>query len=119
MALSKVNTAIAALVEETKVTTVDKLVHFLGQKIEIDDDMKAMFEEFKVELSKAAKVSGKGAKAAAAKTEKKEKRPPSAYNLYIKDKIAEFKAAGHTGNLMKMATDAWNVDKAKASTPSS
>ena len=109
MALSKVNTAIAALVEETKVTTVDKLVHFLGQKIEIDEDMKAMFEEFKV-VSKVAVKAGKGA---AKSVEKKEKRPPSAYNLYIKDKIAEFKAAGHKGNLMKMATDAWNVDKAK------
>lgn len=109
MALSKVNTAIAALVEETKVTTVDKLVHFLGQKIEIDDDMKGYFDEFKA----ASKVTGKGA---AKSVEKKEKRPPSAYNLYIKGKIAEFKAAGHTGNLMKMATDAWNADKAKATT---
>lgn len=113
MALSKVNTAIAALVDETKASTVDKLVHFLGQKIEIDEDLKGFFEEFKAELAKAAKTTGKAGKGAAKSVEKKEKRPPSAYNLYIKDKIAEFKAAGHTGNLMKMATDAWNVDKAK------
>jgi hypothetical protein len=116
MALSKVNAAVAALIEETKVSTVDKLVHFLGQKIEIDEDMKKMFEEFK----EVSKVVVKGAKGAA-KAEKKEKRAPSAYNLYIKDKIAEFKAAGHKGNLMKMATDAWNESKkaAAASTPSS
>jgi hypothetical protein len=113
MALTKVNSSIAALIEETKVSTVDKLVHFLGQKIEIDEDMKKMFEEFKV----ASKGSSKGS----AKAEKKEKRAPSAYNLYIKDKIAEFKAAGHKGNLMKMATDAWNESKkaTAAATPAS
>jgi Ran GTPase-activating protein (RanGAP) involved in mRNA processing and transport len=42
---------------------------------------------------------------------KKRTRAPSAYNLYIKEKMAEFKAAGHKGNLMKMAIDAWNEDK--------
>jgi hypothetical protein len=44
-------------------------------------------------------------------TAQKPKRPPSAYNIYIRDKIAELKAAGHTGNLMKMATEAWNTEK--------
>ena len=129
MASIKLNIAIAALVAETQTAVIDKLFAFLGEKIEIDDDMKGYFEEFKTSLksdqevdAKAAK-SKKGAKGSKGKETKdgepKAKRAPSAYNLYIRDKMAEFKAAGHTGNLMKMATDAWNVDKAKASTPSS
>lgn len=62
----------------------------------MDSDLKQMFADYQ---------------AAAHVTAQKPKRPPSAYNIYIRDKIAELKAAGHTGNLMKMATEAWNAEK--------
>ena len=104
MASAKLNTAIATLVNETQLSTVDKIFAFLGEKIEIDDDMKGYFDEFRGTL----KVGKKGVSADAAP---KAKRAPSAYNLYIRDKMAEFKAAGHSGNLMKMAIEAWNADK--------
>ena len=127
MASIKLNIAIAALVAEAQLSTVEKLFAFLGEKIEIDDDMKGYFEEFKATLksdqevdAKAAK-SKKGAKGKKAEDgeEKKPKRAPSAYNLYIRDKMAAFKAAGHSGNLMKMAIEAWNEEKAATKESSS
>ena len=109
MASTKVSQAIAALVAETQMAVVDKLVAFLGEKIEIDEDMTQYFEEFKNTLKEQSKVDTK--KAGKKPKEEKVKRPPSQYNLYIRDKMAEFKAAGHSGNLMKMAIEAWNADK--------
>jgi hypothetical protein len=119
MAFTKVNIAIAALVEETALTTVDKLVAFLAEKIELDDDMQGMFTEFKASISAQAKEDAKGAKKAGKKADKKgaepkAKRPPSEYNMYISRKMAELKAAGYTGNLMKGAIEAWNAEKATA-----
>ena len=120
MASFKLNIAIAALVAESQTSVIDKLFAFLGEKIEVDDDMKGYFEEFKGTLkvdqeadAKAAKSKkgAKGSKGKAEDGEPKAKRAPSAYNLYIRDKMAEFKAAGHSGNLMKMAIDAWNEEK--------
>ena len=124
MASFKLNIAIAALVAESQTSVIDKLFAFLGEKIEIDEDMKGYFEEFKTTLkadqevdAKAAK-SKKGAKGSKGKVgengEPKVKRAPSAYNLYIRDKMAEFKVAGHSGNLMKMAIEAWNEEKGAA-----
>ena len=114
MASTKLNIAIAALVAESQLSTVEKLFAFLGEKIEIDDDMKGYFDEFKATLkvdqeadAKAAKSKSKSKKGG----EPKAKRAPSAYNLYIRDKMAELKAAGNSGNLMKMAIEAWNEEK--------
>lgn len=110
MASAKLNTSIAALVNETQISTVDKLFAFLGEKIEIDSDMKGYFDEFRGTL-KVPVVKGKKGVSVSAEAAPKAKRAPSAYNLYIRDKMAEFKAAGHSGNLMKMAIEAWNADK--------
>ena len=121
MASTKLNIAIAALVAEAQLSTVEKLFAFLGEKIEVDDDMKGYFEEFKAVLKADQEADAKAAKSNSKKGAKKEKegkdsepkakRAPSAYNLYIRDKMAEFKAAGHSGNLMKMAIEAWNEEK--------
>lgn len=112
MALTKVNVALAGLIEETSLSTVEKLIAFLGEKIEIDDDMKQYFDEFKASIKNEAKVDlKKASKKDAGEKKEKRTRPPSPYNMYIRDKMAEFKAAGHTGNLMKMAIEAWNKDK--------
>ena len=120
MASSKINAAIAALIEETQVATIDKMVAFLSEKIEVDEDMQKMFEDFKesikgsakADLKKATKKSKKSSDEDSGDEKKKRTRAPSAYNLYIKEKMAEFKEAGHKGNLMKMAIEAWNEDKA-------
>lgn len=109
----KVQSAVSGLVQETALATVDKVVAFLGEKIEIDTDMRELFDEFtktlKTDLASEAKVVAK--KVGKGSDKPKRTRAPSSYNMYIKGKMAEFKEAGHTGNLMKMAIDAWNKDK--------
>lgn len=124
MALAKVNVSIAALMEETALSTVDKLVAFLGEKIEIDEDMQQMFADFKATLKvtpppqvDAEKPKKKASKKAAAATSSDEEKPekakraPSSYNMYLSAKIAELKAQGAKGNLMKLAIEAWKTSK--------
>lgn len=118
MALIKAQKALQALAEDVALSTVDKLAEFLATKIEFDEDMKELFEEFKTatkeEYKASAKASKKGGKDADG-TEKK-KRAPTAYNLFIKDKINELKAANPSWKgkeLMSAATAAWKVEHPK------
>lgn len=118
------NQAVVMIGYESKLAAVDKLQSFLSQKIEFDGHMEEVFNEFKdilknehtAELSTAAK-GGKG-KGKATVGKVKTKKAPSAYNIFIKDKIAEFKAKNpdmkNGKELLKMATDAWKESKANA-----
>ncbi len=132
MALNNVNIALYSLIEETKLATIDKIIDrtidkmvaFISDKIEVDEDnMHNMLQEFKESIKAEAKAEVKTeAKAKLKKMnkssdddssdEKKKTRVPSVYNLYIRDKIAELKAAGCKGGLMMLAIEAWNTDKA-------
>jgi hypothetical protein len=115
MAFLKVTKAMNALVEETSFAVVDKLMAFLDTRIEMDEDMKGLFSEFKEQLTgelketaKAVTKSGKAAKAPG------EKRAPSAYNLFIRDKMAELKEEDPTMSAqerMKAATVLWREHK--------
>lgn len=91
---------VECLVAQERLATLRELRDFMTTK-QIDID-KMLVHEF---LLKGRK--GKGLKA------KSRTRPPSTYNLYIRDKMAKLRSAGHTGNLMRMAIDAWNELKAK------
>jgi hypothetical protein len=120
--MDKLTIAIAAIREETALSTLEHFKEFLADKIVLDEDMLAMFTEFKATIpatyKAAAKAEAKVARAAKKLTKlattpaEKKKRAPSQYNLYIKAKMAEFKEQGHTGNLMKMAIEAWKEEKA-------
>jgi hypothetical protein len=116
MAAIKVQNAIAALLQETALSTVDKLALFLGERIELDEDMQSYFTQFKeqltTELNAAAKADAKAERKAERKAAKKDgaektKRPASAYNKFISAMMAELRASGKTGNLMGEATAAW------------
>lgn len=111
MALLKLNKTISALVKDTTNQVVDKFAAFLDTKIDMDDDMKALFDEFKTichDDLKATPVAKKGRKTKAAddikpkskkakaaksdtESEGKKKRAPTAYNLFLKQKMAELK----------------------------
>lgn len=95
---TKVMNALSDMVREVEVNTVDKFINSMSTRIEVDEEMHMMFQEFK----KGLDIDG-----GMFVVQPKKKRAPSAYNLFISTKIAEFKAAGHKGNLMKMAVDAW------------
>lgn len=102
--LVKINNAVTALVQETMHTTLDKLIEFLSDRIELDEDIKGIFDEFRKGMYVPESSGGT----------KKRRHAPSAYNLYIREKIAELKAAGHKGNMMKMAVEAWKTEKKKS-----
>ena len=94
-----VNKAVAGVVMDAKLAVVDELIHYLESKIEVDDDLRAMFDEFKSNLKeseeKVVKDAGKkikGSKKTASGDEKK-KRAPSVFNLYVKDVMPEMKAS--------------------------
>jgi hypothetical protein len=115
-----INKAVAGLVLEAKKQVIADFAAFLGEKIDFDDDMTGYFEEFTktLQVEKPAKV-GKGKKSTSSSDEEgvKKKRAPSAYNIYIKNKMAEIKAKKPElkgKDLMKAAIEAWNADKAAA-----
>jgi hypothetical protein len=116
MAFLKATKAIQALVEETSMSVVDKLMAFLDTRIEMDEDMKGLFTEFKEqltgELKETAKAVTKSTKGATKGD--KPKRAPSAYNLFIRDKLAELKESDPdmaSKDRMKAATALWREHK--------
>jgi hypothetical protein len=119
MALIKAQKALHALAEDVALATADKLAAFLGTKIEIDDDLKELFEEFKTSLKEEYKATAKTATAAARKGKnadgsEKKKRAPTAFNLFVKDEISRLKQENPamTGKeLMSAATAAWKKRK--------
>lgn len=112
MTNATINNIFSSLVHEVSMDTFTKFKEFLSEKLEVDSEMQALFEEFGKKLTAAAPKTTKKRGAVAAKTANSTPRPMSAYNLYIKNKMAELKAAGHTGNLMKLAVAEYNKDKA-------
>lgn len=111
--------------------TLDKFFSLLGEKIEIDDDMRAMFDEYKASLVNATseivdpdgsddtssnavtKVKGKTAKNA---KKPRAPRPATGYNMFMTETVKELKAQGETGKLMPMVAKMWKEmsDEAKA-----
>lgn len=109
-----ISKTISAMLQENTVTTINKFVDFLKTKIEVDEELDAVFtdiknnmlDEIKQETKDEIKAAKKAAKKDAPK-EPKKKRAASAFNIFVKDKMAELKAAGETGNLMSKASAIW------------
>ena len=99
MAYSAITKAVANVVMEAKFSAIDDLIIFLEAKIEVDEDLKAMFEEFKTNLKEseekvvkaAGKKPAKGKGKSADSDEPKKKRAPSVFNLYVKDVMPKMK----------------------------
>ena len=112
-----VNKAVANVVMDAKMAVVDDLVAYLESKIEVDDDLRAMFDDFKSNLKeseeKVVKDAGKKVKGSkkTASGEEKKKRAPSVFNLYVKDVMPEMKASHpdiKDGKLMiGFASESW------------
>ena len=121
-AFAAITAAVDTVVFDAKHKVINDFKAFLEEKIDFDDDMKGYFEEFLNSIkkpsppSKSKKTSKKNAEDSAS-TEKR-KRKPSAYNMYISAKMAEIKANDPSKKgkeLMKAAIEAWNAQKAEAS----
>jgi hypothetical protein len=103
MTYTAVNSAVGKIILESKINLIDQLVEYLDKKIDIDDDMKNILHEFKSTIV-SSKVTASD----------KKKRSPSLFNLYVKEKLPELKAAHpdiRDGKLMiSMASEAWKAD---------
>ena len=106
--------AVAKVIMDAKLNLVDELVTYLGSKIEIDDEIKNIFTEFKANLKeheeKIVKIAGKKTKVVG----EKKKRQPSIFNMYVKDimpSIKEKNGEVKDGNkLISMAAESWKTD---------
>ena len=118
MAMSKVNKAISDMVKSIEASTVEKVKSFITEKIatEYDEELleavTKMFEEISEDIGKNSQADNikKGKKPAS----DKKKRAPTEYNLFLKEKMAEIKAAGTTlkgKDLMKAAIELWREKK--------
>ncbi len=109
-----VNSAIAKVLLETKLKVIDDLIVFMDSKIEIDDDMKEMFDEFKISIQESDTKTIKAvAKGNTTNVKEKKKRSPSVFNLFVKNKQAELKTQHpeESGkNIIGMASKAWKTD---------
>lgn len=91
-----------SFIQEMESIVADAQVKTLKSLVKILDVDKDLVQEFLMQTRK-----GKGI------TKKSRTRPPSAYNFYIRDKMAELRQAGYKGNVMRLAIDAWNDLKAQ------
>jgi len=120
MALVKLNKAITAAMEETALATVDRVINAFKAKFEMDDsDLADLANEIKEAIKNEAKEQCKvdrKRKTAVADGEKK-KRVPTAYNLFIKDKMAQLGGADPNLKgklLLKAAVDEWKKHRTEA-----
>lgn len=106
--------AVAKVIMDAKLNLVDELVTYLGSKIEIDDEIKNIFTEFKANLKeheeKIVKIAGKKTKVVG----EKKKRQPSIFNMYVKDIMPSIKEKNGEvkdgKKLISMAAESWKTD---------
>jgi hypothetical protein len=118
MAFQNVLKAVAQTVLDAKVSVVDDLLAFLGTKVEVDDDVKAIFAEFKgtlkVEKVTAPKKGKASKKSSDDEEEPKKKRVASIFNLYVKDMMPVLKEkhpeVKNGKELMTLASESWKTD---------
>lgn len=97
--------AASELVFEAKKSTVDALVAFLDEKLELDDDFRGLIAEFKDSIKNDVPPT-KSKKAAAPKA----KRAPSRYNIFIGEAMAKIKVSNpdlSSKDRMKEAIKLW------------
>lgn len=78
--------ATAAVVHQANMDMFERFVRFLDDKIELDDDLKALLDEFKATIE-APPVAPRKRVPKSERT----KRPPSEYNKYISKALNELK----------------------------
>ena len=127
MALAKLNKAVSVALEETALATVDRLITAFKTKFEMDEsDLNELANEIKEAIkqenkqaatsSKKASKGGKKSSDSGSDTEKP-KRAPTAYNIFIKEKMAELSGADPSlkgKDLLKAAVEEWKKQKSPA-----
>jgi hypothetical protein len=119
--MNNLSNIVGKIVLEAKISVIDELIKVLSEKDLCDDNILEELNNFKESVTtettkdfkEAAKINKKIAKKKDASPEKK-KREPSMFNLYVKNKMPELKAANpdtkNSKMMMSMASDAWKTD---------
>jgi len=124
MAYLPVTQAVAKVVLDAKMSVVKDVIKFLGTKMEIDEDMKNWMSEFTDNLNEEETKEMREIIKTARKKSKKIReengelkkiiRPPSVYNLYVKDMMPSFKENNKNINdgrqLMRMLGEQWKIN---------
>jgi citrate synthase len=116
MAYPTCNKVVASIVMDEKKKVVGEFIEHLSQKIEIDDDMNELFDEFldnmKETDQKNLKVAGRGSRASKKSDDpNKKKRPLSSYNLYMKEMMPIIRQENPGAkNLITLVADSWKND---------
>jgi hypothetical protein len=111
-ATTHVHTLLEAAIKEAKLDAFEDFVAFLSAHMDIDHVMQTCVDQFKRSLVATGKVANVAVTGAGVvKKMKHKRRSASAYNLFLRDKMAELRAAGHRGNVMKLAVEYWNSQK--------
>lgn len=112
--------ALNKVVEEAKVDALDRYTTFLKDRLHDASSTQEAFTKME-ELLTEFKASNVGTVINFGPQKKEKKsRPPNSYNLFIKEKMQEIKLVHpeYKGKeLMKKATEAWNMQKHTTQTP--
>ena len=103
--------AASDVVYKSKLQTIDDLMVFLDERVDLDAEFKDMVAEFKSRIHADSFAVGKAAKA---KKDHKQKRPPSAYNLFIKEaihRLQETRPELNNKERLVQATKEWQATK--------
>lgn len=118
MAFPVINQAVAKVVMEVKLRVIDDLIAYIETKIEADEDLRKIFNEFKDVMrqndEKAIKIAGKKSKKSSDNNVEKKKRQPSVFNLYVKDIMPSIRSNNPDvkdgKQLISFAAQAWKND---------
>ena len=109
MVYPTIDAAVAKVVYDTQVKTINEFKAFLESKNVDVSDMESEFTEF-LSTFKVAAVAEKKVKQ---KVEPTTKKQPTLFNLFVKDKMATLKAENpdKKGNeILSLASEAWKLD---------
>lgn len=109
--ITAVNAIVVKALHETQLETIDRVKEYLSKNNDVDHDfINELLDSFKTQVQseyKPPKGLGKGGK------NTKQKRVPSAYTLFIKDKMNEIKTSNPNvksgQDLMKLAVKEWSA----------
>lgn len=109
--LQQVSAVVVKALHDTQLETVDKIREFLSTNDEVDQEfIGSLLDQYKAKLVAEFKPP-KGLKMPKA-AQPKQKRAPSAYTLFIKDKMNEIKTSNpnvkNGQELMKLAVEEWS-----------
>ena len=106
--MKNLNKAITKVMDDVQLSTVDKVYVFVKDFVKDEETFGASFEDFKKTLKQDVVIPD----SKKATAEPKKKRAPSAYKIFIGEKIKQLKKEKPESDgkeLMKLAIEEWKL----------